>query len=77
MTQSCIKHSREIENHVEFPALSDSSYRIGIKNGVIASAGIRVGTTTCNHYSIANGLPDQEFFDIFARIRTSRPLEVH
>jgi len=76
MPHFSIEYSRNIENLVDFPALCDSLRRAGIETGVFAVAGIRVRATACDHYSIADGLPDRGFIDISVRLRGGRPLEL-
>lgn len=72
MPHLSFEYSANLEALVDWPAFCAALRDAAVETGVFPLAGVRVRGIRCNHYTIADGHPDNAFIDISVRLRGGR-----
>ena len=75
MPHFTIEYSANLDGVVDISALCEVVRNAAVQTGIFPLGGIRVRAIRCEHYAIADGLPDAGFVDILLRIGEGRSLE--
>jgi 5-carboxymethyl-2-hydroxymuconate isomerase len=76
MPHFSIEYSANVGTAVDIGALCEVVRKAAVETGIFPLGGIRVRAIRCEHYGIADGLPDAGFVDILLRIGEGRALDV-
>lgn len=75
MPHFSIEYSANVATAADIGALCEVVRKAAVETGIFPLGGIRVRAIRCEHYAIADGLPDAGFVDILLRIGEGRSLE--
>ena len=75
MPHFSIEYSANVAAAADIGTLCEVVRKAAVETGIFPLGGIRVRAIRCDHYAIADGLPDAGFVDILLRIGEGRSLE--
>src|SRR6478609_10893038 len=75
MPHFTIEYSGNLDGRLDMGAVVELVRKAAVETGIFPLGGIRVRAIRCEHYAIADGLPDAGFVDILLRIGEGRSLE--
>lgn len=75
MPHLTVEYSANLESHAEIGALCDDLLRTVLETDLFEVGAVRVRAIRCEHYAIADRLPENAFVDLNFRIGTGRSAE--
>ncbi|QDZ02523.1 5-carboxymethyl-2-hydroxymuconate Delta-isomerase [Nitratireductor mangrovi] len=75
MPHFTIEYSANLDGKVDLDALCRTILKAALSTGVFETGAVRVRTVRCEHFAIADDLPENAFVDLSLRMGTGRSVE--
>lgn len=75
MPHFTFEYSANLEDRLDLTALCETTLEAALSTGIFEIGAVRVRMLRCDHYAIADRLPENAFLDLSLRLGSGRSME--